>query len=228
MSDADEPVDAEKPAREVVRVAGADPEPAGDADGEGPPAGREGAIDPDDLDIRGRDGVDETDDGRYVISTAAGGDDPAGIGRTGGGVADGEDDATAAAEAASDDAANGGAGTGPEAADYGGSERATGAAGDANTGTAPDSGAGTAPDPLRAAAAELAELSAPHGVALAAAVDGGTDAVRVAGDGPAATLATALRWYASRVAPDAPPDETLAALLAASDLRLGLDRDPDG
>lgn len=263
MSDADEAVDAEKPAREVVRVdgpGGTDADAGDDGEGDGgsdrPPVGREGVVDPDDLDISGRDAVDETDDGRYVISTAGGRDAAAGSdrgsagdeagdegvgGEAGGtGTPDGEPlvgpvpvdsgtpDRVAAAVA---DAENGDAETGESEAedgrrvDDGDGRRGEGGVASASEGGV--AGDGEDADPLGAAAAELAALSAPHGVALAAAVDGEADTLRVAGDDPAATLAPALRWYATRVAPDEPPDETVARLLAASDLRLGLDGGED-
>lgn len=184
MSDADdaEEPDEERPVRDVVRVDGPESSdnldtPGGD---EGPPVDRDGVMDPDDLDIRDRDGVDETDDGRYVIST---GGENHGDRRDDGrdGRLDGSRDDTEDRDEVADDAAG---------------------------------------DPLEAVAAELDALSASHGFALAVAAGGETDTLRVASGEPTDTLATALRWYARRVNPGAPAGETIATLLAASNLDL--------
>lgn len=209
MSDADEPIsdpeDAEQePVRDVVRVDGPSdgaeaedgPEDDDGAD-DAPPVGREGVLDPGELDIRGRDGVDETDDGRYIISTG-------GAVHEGsrGGVRDdaGPDTADADAERRDHDT------DGPGPTD---SSLSTAAGGD------------SAGDPLEAVADELGALSSSHGFALAVAAGGETDTLRVASGDPTDTLATALRWYARRVNPGEPTDETVTALLAASDLDVG-------
>ncbi|WP_284030824.1 DUF7500 family protein [Halobaculum lipolyticum] len=214
MSDAD---DSEAPAedrggdgptRDVVRVDGADGADESDGDDggdDGPPVGRDGVMDPEDLDIRDRDEVDETDDGRYVISTGGGRDDlpdtrssPA---------AD-----PAASETAQPPAATASASasaTPPDATP----ERSETAAADAGD-------AGDEPDPLAAVAAELGTLSSSHGFALAVAAGGETDTLRVASADATDTLATALRWYARRVNPGEPPEETIRTLLADSDLDL--------
>jgi len=202
MSDADdsgEP-DDEGPARDVVRVDGPESPEEDAGDDEGPPVGREGVMDPDELDIRGRDGVDETDDGRYVISTGGEADlDPRDDGR--------------------DDGTDGGHGDGTEdgrEADPGGvADGSTRAASVASASHDADG------DPLDAVAAELDALSASHGFALALAAGGETDTLRVASGDPTDTLATALRWYARRVNPDEPAEETIAALLASSNLDVG-------
>lgn len=209
MSDADDAADAagdsedpdeEGPVRDVVRVDGPESpdEDAGDADDEGPPVGREGVMDPDELDIRGRDGVDETDDGRYVIST--GGEEDAGP----------RDDEL-------DDGGN-------DVPDWSHEADADGLA-DADGSTRADAVASASRDadgdPLDTVAAELDALSASHGFALAVAAGGETDTLRVASGDPTDTLATALRWYARRVNPDEPAEETIAALLASSDLDVG-------
>jgi len=195
MSDADdaEEPDEERPVRDVVRVAGPESSdnpdnPEGDG---GPPVDREGVMDPDELDIRGRDGVDETDDGRYVISTGRENlgdrrDDGRGDRLRGG--RDDSEDRDEVADDAADDAAD------------------------------DDDAAG---DPLDAVAAELDALSTSHGFALAVAGGGETDTLRVASGEPTDTLATALRWYARRVNPGAPAEETIRDLLAASDLDVG-------
>ncbi|SHH60694.1 DUF7500 family protein [Halobaculum gomorrense] len=202
MSDADgsDGPDEDDPVRDVVRVDG--PESAdedGADDDEGSPVGRDGVMDPDDLDIRDRDGVDETDDGRYVISTGGGQRDGARDGVADGARdgADSDGDAPATTPAASSASPSA---TAPE---RDGSEHA---AGDG--------------DPLEAVAAELGALSASHGFALAVAAGGETDTLRVASGDPTDTLATALRWYARRVNPGTPAEETIRELLAASDLEL--------
>ncbi|WP_435065449.1 DUF7500 family protein [Halobaculum sp. EA56] len=235
MSDADGPdsdaADGEEgPVRDVVRVDGDEPDGAegGDDDG-GPPPGRDGVMDPDDLDIRERDGVDETDDGRYVISTGVARDDveaSAGApgerpidGPPGGPAAGSPPDAPVGAEGAEE-------GDGSDAdrdRDAGASDSGVDARAGPGGGERP--GAAADPDrdddPLEAVAAELDALSASHGFALAVAAGGETDTLRVASGEPTDTLETALRWYARRVNPGTPAEETVAALLAASDLDLG-------
>lgn len=218
MSDADgsdapdDPDDAPgESVRDVVSVDGEEAEP--DREGEGPPP-EAGVMDPDDLEIRDRDGVDEAGDGRYVIST---GDervpDPADA------TAEGHPPrgATEREEA-------------PESDDLSGSgDRHSGDGEDAGPerrddlkprgdDTGPDAGGEAAGDPLEAVAAELDALSASHGFALAVAAGGETDTLRVASGEPADTLETALRWYARRINPGAPPEETVATLLADSGL----------
>ncbi|MFC7096510.1 DUF7500 family protein [Halobaculum marinum] len=202
MSDADDPdapEDADEAVRDVVRVDGPDPSDEDEGDDEGPPVGRDGVMDPEDLDIRGRDGVDETEDGRYVISTGGGRHDDL---RDPGALLD------------DDQADAGGSGDDPNHAD----RRASVADPEAETSghSSPDS----EDDPLAAVAAELGALSASHGFALAVAAGGDTDTLRVASADPTDTLATALRWYARRVNPGEPPEETLRELIAASDLAL--------
>ncbi|QZX98703.1 DUF7500 family protein [Halobaculum rubrum] len=208
MSDADdaEEPDEERPVRDVVRVDGPDSSEEAEGDGE-PPVGRDGVMDPDELDIRGHDGVDETDDGRYVIST--------------GGETHGNHDE--AADSVAEDA-TGSSGT----ADFVGDGASTDGWADAGD-TARDTSATSAAsanrdadgDPLDAVAAELDAISASHGFALAVAAGGETDSLRVASGEPTDSLATALRWYARRVNPDVPAEETIRELLAASDLDLG-------
>ncbi|MFB9825064.1 DUF7500 family protein [Halobaculum roseum] len=214
MSDADgsdpDPADAEEePVRDVVRVDDAGDEAgddSGDDDGADgrPPVGRDGVVDPDDLDIRGRDGVDETDDGRYVISTGGGRHD------------DLRDEVPDGERHDREVGADGWAGA---------DGRADGQA-DVDD---PDPTASSAPsppdrdaagDPLEAVADELGALSASHGFALAVAAGGETDTLRVASGDPTDTLATALRWYARRVNPGEPAEETISKLLAASDLNV--------
>lgn len=200
MSDADDP-DASQdrgddaPSREVIRVDG--PEAVDDAGDDGdPPADGDGVVNPDDLDIRDRDGVDETDDGRYVISTGSERDDPAGS------VSPSESE-----EHARSTTAEASSTTAPDDPSV-----ATDTAG--STVSADDE------DPLDSVAAELGSLSSSHGFALAVAAGGETATLRVASGDPTDTLATALRWYARQVNPDGDADETITQLLAASDLDL--------
>lgn len=229
MSDANgpdpDPTDAEEgPVRDVVRVDG---DEGDDTDAEGgderSPVDRDGVMDPDDLDIRERDGVDETDDGRYVISTGGEtlrnhrddgrADGPDGSRDDDGGRDEVPDDATGDTIGSSE---NAGVGTDRVSTD------GWADAGDADRGTSVTSTASASSDvdadPLDAVAAELDALSASHGFALAVAAGGETDTLRVASGDPTDTLATALRWYARRVNPGTPAEETIAALLAASDL----------
>ncbi|MFC6786093.1 hypothetical protein ACFQFH_09385 [Halobaculum halobium] len=224
MTDADDPEepDDEGAVRDVVRVDGAEPTDDGEEHDDGSPLDREGVMDPDDLEIRGRDGVDETDDGRYVISTVAGRDDSEepkqGTAPTTGrrAVADpapGGDDSDVGSSVDTD-------GTTASTDLSGGGSAAGGLAGEGEPrGDARERG----DDPLAAVAAELGALSSSHGFALAVAAGGETDTLRVASGDPTDTLATALRWYARRVNPDEPAEETVAALLADSDLGLDLD-----
>ncbi|MXR42117.1 hypothetical protein GRX01_12300 [Halobaculum sp. WSA2] len=222
MSDADDPdpeddaPDEEGPVRDVVRVDGPESPDEDAGDDEGPPVGREGVMDPDELDIRGRDGVDETDDGRYVIST--GGEDQAdprddvpGGSRGAGGDRDGVtgDDGAGATDPPED------AGPAPDVTGTDGWADAADSTRAASVASASRDADG---DPLDAVVAELDALSASHGFALAVAAGGETDTLRVASGDPTDTLATALRWYARRVNPDEPAEETIAALLASSDL----------
>lgn len=201
MSDADDPDATEDrgddaPPRDVIRVDG--PEAVGDAgDDGGPPADGAGVVDPDDLDIRDRDGVDETDDGRYVISTGT--ERAADLARP----------PTAESPASSDERANTDAETEHEESTPSPTEASDPPA-ETNDG-----------DPLDAVAAELGSLSSSHGFALAVAAGGETATLRVASGDPTDTLATALRWYARQVNPGEDADETLAQLLAASDLDVG-------
>ncbi|UIO99227.1 hypothetical protein Hbl1158_11885 [Halobaculum sp. CBA1158] len=210
MSDADGPESEDAhddPVRDVVRVDGEEPTDGDAEDADGPP-GREGVMDPEDLDIRDRDGVDETDDGRYVITTAAARADDSESSTAPNGtddrpVADAgisgseEPSATGDGPAVGDDSADGGESTGGEGVDA------------------------DHDDPLAAVATELDALAAPHGFALAVAAGGETDTLRVAAGDPTDTLETALRWYARRVNPGAPPEETIRSLLADSDIDLG-------
>ncbi|WP_277555442.1 DUF7500 family protein [Halobaculum limi] len=188
--------------REVVSAG--DTGDASDADSDdtetgdgGPPVGREGVIDPDDLDIRDRDGVDETDDGRYVISTGA--EREAGLRQVPDAAAMTTDDATADPDPEDEC-------TEPGVTECDQSPPAAGTSDE---------------DPLDAVAAELGSLSSSHGFALAVAAGGETATLRVASGDPTDTLATALRWYARQVNPGEDADETLAQLLAASDLDVG-------
>lgn len=217
MSDADDPEapaedrGGDGPTRDVVRVDGADESAESDGDSgreDGPPVGRDGVMDPDDLDIRDRDEVDETDDGRYVISTGGGRDD----------LPDPPDPPSPSDPAGSE--------TGPPpAASTSAAPPAATPASPETAGNPTDDGGdetdrGDEADPLAAVAAELGALSSSHGFALAVAAGGETDTLRVASADATDTLATALRWYARRVNPGAPAEETIAALLADSDLDL--------
>ena len=161
MSDADDPAAPdgdEEAVRDVVRVDGDEPPADGDGEDDGQPVGRDGVMDPEDLDIRERDEVAETDDGRYVISTGGGRDDPPELPPA---TEDPEPPATEEAESSA---------TPPPA----------------STPTRPeDPPAGDdGSDPLDAVAAELGDLSASHGFALAVAAGGETDTLRVAAAEP--------------------------------------------
>lgn len=221
MSDADdpeEPDDAERPVRDVVRVDG--PETDDDADSDDQPPGRDGVMDPDDLDIRDRDGVDETDDGRYVISTAGGDEELPDPPRAGDpppthSPPNENADSDAASPGVTDPDAPAPDATDPDATDPETTDR------EARTEDAAAVDSLAEEDPLETVAAELTDLSASHGFALAVAAGGETDTLRVASGDPTDTLSTALRWYAGRVNPDEPPEETIAELLAASDLDVG-------
>ncbi|WP_435147285.1 DUF7500 family protein [Halobaculum sp. P14] len=170
-----------------VDAADVDPDgtPAADVDAA---ADDDGVLDPDDIDLTGRDEVDVRGDGRYVISTEGGEDRVS--------TADSGVDAAGDTETAESAAAPPG-----------------GADGDAGVGDRADEDS-----PASALAAELDGLSAAHALGLAAKTPDGTDSVQVAADDPAVVVETALRWYARRVDPDGDPSGTVQRLLRDADL----------
>jgi hypothetical protein len=174
-------------------------------------------LDPEELDISKRDGVETTDEGQFVISTGQSGIDP---------------DVPAVRVIDSDTNSD-------EETEHGNAtdrdESVSGATGDAvdtsgDTGDAQqrnDSRANepAADDPLSVVETDLAALSSQHAAAVVARDGQTTGSIQTASNSRPAVLEAVLRWYASRVDDEAPPDETLRRLLAATALDLGVDDD---
>lgn len=161
----------------------------------------EDILDPSDLDITDRDGVQTTDEGQFVISTDGDAIDPdvppvRVVGETGS-----EADAPPADDGAHGDEASRRDGRG------GGGE--------------PD--AAPAEEPLTTLERDLRALSASRGFAVVVRDGETTGSIQTATNDRAAALETVLRWYAGRVDGDTPPDETLRELLAETQLSLGVD-----
>lgn len=160
----------------------------------------EDALDPSDLDITDRDGVQTTDEGQFVISTDGDAIDPdvppvRVVGETG------PETDTSSAD--------------------GDGERREDASTRGDRGGRGDADA--AADPLSALERDLRALSARRGFAVVVRDGETTGSIQTATNDRAAALETVLRWYAGRVDAETPPDETLRELLAETELSLGLD-----
>jgi hypothetical protein len=93
---------------------------------------------------------------------------------------------------------------------------------------APVDPAGGAPDDTGSgAAARLAALDGAYAVEAVARTPGGDEgpSLRVAGDDVSVPFEALLRWYAHRVAPETPPEEAVAVLLANANLAVEADVD---
>jgi hypothetical protein len=70
---------------------------------------------------------------------------------------------------------------------------------------------------------ELSDLPGAYALAIRARTEGTEESLRVASDDVSESFEALVRWYAGRVAPDVPPEEALAVLLADADLDVRLD-----
>jgi hypothetical protein len=211
VTDDSDPPDDEEPDRRVVDRDGGDggdesdrdesaDADAADAQSWAEPdhdSGEDGVLDPDDLDISKREGVERHGDTQYVISTDGKAIDPdipdVRVTHDPSGGEDGEGTTTAEA------------GT----ADEGGGDW------DGDT------------DPLAAVEADLNALSSEFALSVVARDGAESGSLQVASGDRAATLESVLRWYAARVDSDGDAAETLRSVLAETDLDLGLDAAPD-